>query len=226
MHQATPDTIGRPGNTGKQVVVGKKSMETRFLPKGKSMVSVLILPFVSGTDLANYCEYLMKVHNVPRVVLEQEMRIAEYVKMESNIIESLHELESLPSNADREPLLKAVNYPDRLYRYFGSNVILNQMHDLLVRFYGLYESQKCGGIRMLLLPDISDSNDITPSGNIIFLQRQSVKVSARFTIVEEHGKILLHCESSRLKLPWNDETQAFEVQGHCKIHLQRRTPAF
>jgi len=227
MYQAIPYTIQGLDNLGKKVVVANKPMKAGFLPKGKSVVSVLILPFVSATDLANYCVYLMEEHKIPKVHLEREMRIAEYVNMESRIIESLHNsLESLPSKADREPLIEAIDYPNRLNRYFESNVVLHRMHDLLLRFYGLYEYSKCGGIRMFLLPDISDTNDLTPTGRIIILKGKSVRVSAKFSIVEERGKILLHCESSRLKLPWNEETQAFEIQAHCKMDLQRRTPCF
>jgi len=210
-----------------------QSSKRLFVPAGRSLIPTLLLQFLMPLDLSNYCTYLEEEHNFPREILEEKMCIAEYVELESKIIESLHDLSSLPSRADREPLLRELNYPERLNRYFEPGMKLKKIDEdkLLFSFYGLYESATLGGMRLFLLPDATgcSQNSSQPSyasGQIIVLSPQRPTSVGIFTLAKVNGEILLGrlgC-NSYFKLVWNEEIRSYDLLVGERVVFTRRSP--
>lgn len=200
-----------------------------LIPIGKSTLPILVLPFVFAEDLSNYCSYLKCEHKVGEKELERHLRIADYVKLESRIFNGLHDLSSLPSRADRVPLLKQLEIPNRLHRYFEPNATLDRIEDseLLLSFYGLYESPKLGGIRMFLLPDASSQKGVH-RGDIVVLATRRPKSTGKFFVSKQNGKVTLKREGceKQFKLLWNEDTKAFDLMVNSQFIFKRRTPCF
>jgi len=202
-----------------------------LIPNGKSSLPILILPFVSAEDLSNFCNYLMCEHQVAETELERQLRIADYVKLESRIFNGLHDLASLPSRADRAPLLEQLEIPNRFQRYFEPNASLDRIgrhSELLLSFYGLYESPKLGGIRIFLLPDASSQKGSHDRGDIVVLATRRPKSIGKFLVSKQNGKVMLKREGceKQFKLLWNEDTKAFDLMVNSQLIFKRRTPCF
>lgn len=193
----------------------------------------MLLPYIHAEDMENYCNYLVNEHSIPRKVLERQRQIARqiaaHIMIETRIIESLHDLDSLPSKADRTPLLQKLAYPNRLYRYYNPNmkVVHFDQHRSLLSFYGLYESTLFGGTFLLLLPEITDEPDGT-YGQLIILTHGRRESMGKFRVANEGGKLCvkrLGCNKA-FDVVWNSQTKAHDLRLNDKIVFVRQTPTF
>lgn len=207
--------------------------DSRILPCGNRMIPYLVKDFVHPDDIKHYGQYLLEFF--PSEDLERFIELGKVIDLENQIIESVHSLKSLPSRADRTPLLKRLEEKQLLPslcfdRYFEPGATIHRIDesDFLSPLYGLYESSIFAGTRILLLPDATQSNSKRHCGRIVVLSETSKHCSVgRWTVVEEKGKLVVKRigASSAFGLVWNPMMDAFDLQFSTEI-IQRRTPCF